>query len=223
MPLDPIWLDFVEDVSGRADGSWIFRGEGDRGWELRPKVGRPDVCGPAGYRPADERTLFDNFRREAPRYEDGVGFTLMDWLAVAQHHGLPTRLMDWTTNPLTAAWFAVANEANATNGRIHMIQLAHRGAITDPFSVTDSPTFTQVPALAARITAQQGLFSVHPDPTSAWQPGGAGIMYETFDIPATSKREFRHALHLLGFNSSRLMSDLDSLSKTLQWEYGNRV
>jgi hypothetical protein len=147
----------------------------------------------------------------------------MDWLAVAQHHGLPTRLIDWTTNPLTAAWFAVANEASAADGRIHMIRLARRTAITDPFTVAGPPAFTQVPALAARITAQQGLFSVHPDPTSAWNPGGAGITYEAFDIPAASKREFRHALHLLGFNSSRLMSDLDGLSQTLQWEYGNRV
>jgi hypothetical protein len=223
MPVDPNWLDFLEDVSGRADGYWIFRGEADNAWELQPKVGRPHVCGPAGYRLADEMILFNDFCREAPRYERGSGFTATDWLAVAQHHGLPTRLLDWTTNPLTAAWFAVADEANSHDGRIHMIRVVTRSVVIDPFAIAGSPVIAHVPALAARITAQQGLFSIHPNPDLTWTPSGVGIMYETFDVPAGSKPEFRRTLHHLGFDSSRLMSDLDGLTKTLQWKYHNRT
>ena len=180
------------------------------------------MCGRAGYRFPDERTLFDDFCREAPRYERGLGFTAMDWLAVAQHHGLPTRLLDWTTNPLTAAWFAVAGEASGRDGRIHMVRISHRSVILDPFGVAGLPVFAHVPSLAARITAQQGLFSLHPNPDMAWNPVGAGIAYDQFDVPAASKPGFMETLHHLGFNSSRLMSDLDGLSKTLQWKYRNR-
>ena len=97
-------------------------------------------------------------------------------------------------------------------------------SVPEPYdpSIT-APVLARVPAVAARITSQQGLFSIHPDPTLGWVPGGAGIKYETFDAPLGSKIEFRKVLHILGFNASRLMSDLDGLCKTLQWEYRMRL
>src|SRR5262245_66336145 len=98
--IDPVWLDFIEEMSGRTDEHWIVRDEGKTTWELRPKAGRPEVCGPAGYRELDEGNLFKDFKREAQRYERGRGFADIEWLALAQHHGLPTRLLDWTFNPL---------------------------------------------------------------------------------------------------------------------------
>jgi FRG domain len=222
--IDPIWLDLIELVSGKSDGSWIFRGQEDKDWKLKPKVGRPDICGTAGYRQADERVLFDDFRREAKRFERGYGFEILEWLALAQHFGLPTRLLDWTTNPLTAAWFAVANEHQSNDGRIHMVRYASHSLSSnvDPYGMHTSPILTRVPPLAARITSQQGLFSVHPDPTLEWAPS-TPFAYEVFDIPGASKAQFRRLLHFLGFNSSRLMSDLDGLCRTLQWEYHTRT
>jgi hypothetical protein len=137
--IDPVWLDLLELVSGKSDGSWVFRGQGDKTWGLRPKIGRPDICGDAGYRQADERVLFDDFRREARRFEHGYEFETLDWLALAQHFGLPTRLLDWTTNPLTATWFAVANEAVNADARIHMLRYAPHSlssSIVDPLRGT---------------------------------------------------------------------------------------
>ena len=72
--------------------------------------------------PYPERDLIDDFRLRAPAVGDTPPFSEeCEWLFLMQHHGLPTRLLDWTEGALIALYFAVSSAGNPKSPVVWMI------------------------------------------------------------------------------------------------------
>jgi hypothetical protein len=166
-------------------------------------VGR-DRAGGGAYDPKHESAIFSKFKRQLAQF--GFQSNDNDWalLALAQHHGLPTRLLDWTANPLVAAYFAVATGPEGEDAKIIAVRtrsadyIRDFGKVGSPFEI-DRVRFFLPPAVSPRIVNQRGLFSVHPEPGTAWhEPLSART--NSFLIRASAKRYFRRRLFGMGID-----------------------
>ena len=99
---------------------FYFRGESRYTWTLAPGVMRRSPANENSLRAAEGEMLVDLRSRRAEDFAEAN--SALDQMVVAQHHGLPTRLLDVTRNPLVALFHAseVWNESRSVNGRIHV-------------------------------------------------------------------------------------------------------
>jgi hypothetical protein len=94
-----------------SDTGWILRGVSSPDHYPVPSIGREKIYGP--YKLAQEERLIQEFKHRAVSLIDGGSFDDWHWLAYAQHLGVPTRLLDWTVNPLVAAFFALHSDCDS--------------------------------------------------------------------------------------------------------------
>ncbi|AOK06102.1 FRG domain-containing protein [Burkholderia sp. AU19243] len=149
---------------GAANGATaarLFRGQCNAGWPLVPSIARqcasPDV----------EARMLDEFvRRALPHLDPAPNLDACDWLALAQQHGMRTRLLDWSGNALAALWFAVRS-ANGTGGDGAVWCLSHdaddiatAAERRAPLRITRTKVFRPRHVMP-RITAQDGWFTIH--------------------------------------------------------------
>jgi hypothetical protein len=98
------WNKFKNFVNNLSE-NWAFRGQLSAGWELENAIERTDFI---KLHHGIEIRFLAEFQRGARNYlqRDEIPEHLIEWLALMQHHGAPTRLLDFSRSPFIAAYFA---------------------------------------------------------------------------------------------------------------------
>ena len=208
----------------------IFRGQ-RKDWELLPSITHfKDHSALLN----NEKETLEQFKRESIPYINCMPKNDWQWLALAQHYRLPTRLLDWTYSALAALWFTVKdtpckNKNKTTeNGVVWLLTPEVEDFRTDteqygPLSNKITKIF-RPKVISRRISAQVSAFTVHKI-----NKNGRVIRFENHAkfkkkllkiiVPPEHFLRIRHSLNILGVNNATLFPDIDGLCSHLKWRY----
>ena len=208
------FTEFHEIINKYDARNVIYRGMKSVEYPLLPKIGRVQPPASVGSRQKNEQEILRLFKERAFQYLDFTPATDWDWLALGQQYGLPTRLLDWTDNPLVAGFFTL-EETSAADGVIY----AYRNdtyipvdQYPDPFKYRKVGKF--IPRhITPRITTQGGLFTIHPHPYVPFE----STDMEKIIIPNKIQAELRRTISRYGINQFSLFPSLDGLAAYIEW------
>jgi len=238
--VDRVWRDWSDKDDYIAD-VW-YRGHSTGNWSLSPGMYRPPFNKVSEHRYRHEFHLKAlPFLAEAttPPVSD------WDWYFLMQHHGVPTRLLDWSESALVALHFAVDPRADNNDGAVWVLspravneRLAKIGSFipiyTDssvaPYlkrvwdeaeeTIPAPPIAIDPPYNSRRLTAQRGKFTIHGrDKRGLEKYQALRGSLKKIRIPSSAKARLRRQLFAAGVTESVLFPGLEGLSREIRDAY----
>ncbi len=243
------FINLIKEFASYSVIQWIYRGQPDSTYTLMPSAGRTEFPTLdmemiqdfySNYRNTDtdskafesnetfakniDLIFFYHWRKHAKILDSRIPEHDIDSLVYAQHNGLPTRLLDWSSNPLVALYFACSKDFDA-DGKV-FVYLTNGFASSrnriDQIS-TLSPYYPN--PFHPRIRAQFGLVTIHPNPTEPLQKENLNLstkqrigkeynLYELI-IKKEDKKKILQQLSEIKINQFSLFCDIESLALTL--------
>ncbi len=203
----------------------LFRGQ-DCNKPLLPKIARQNPILDTSQK---EREMLDELKRRSAHDLALAGKDDWDCLVYAQHFGMATRLLDWTTNPLVALWFATNDQKANCEGYISLLFVGNELLLDkqknpDPFTISNTKVLK--PSLNnQRIIAQAGWFTAHCFSKSA---GEFVDLHKDKEIktqvlmkriPGDFKTGILKSLDYLGVNYESIFRGLEGTCHYINWFY----
>jgi hypothetical protein len=220
--------EFVESFGQRfLEDERVYRGVSDVDYKLIPSLGRLEQFDEDLLDDYETRTL-EEFKRRALPYIDNVPKNDWEWIFLAQDHGLPTRLLDWTSNPLVALYFATES-LSETDCAVYVgdftgVYFGGKKVAGDAGRITIDPNETSPFTLAGvhavrpahthhRYVNQAGLFTIQDKPA---EPIADTRIFVKYVISCSCKVRFQQVLNAFGVNRLLLFPSLDNLVRDIR-------
>jgi FRG domain len=245
------WSEFVDIIQGwRSVRNWCFRGQGDARWPLRSSLSRQIEISKVFHKawPGQESRIRRIFQRKANLFiSDPPQEDELEWLALMQHHGAPTRLLDFTWSPYVAAFFALerATEDAAIwalnlpllwelydRQRIDGVDVGNAdprdAKIFQKYYLPNNRAFVWQGdpfRMSQRVIAQSGTFLVSShlgltvEDILARYPREQELLVKFLLPTATLRAEAMASLYSMNITQATLFPGLDGLARSMAYEF----
>jgi hypothetical protein len=190
----------------------IYRGLADETFDLTSSASRFFGASSSSATTQRERTLLNQFKRHAYHHSLDLDVDLnndMELMMLAQHYGLPTRLIDFSMNPLIALYFA-CRELHESDGRLWILA-GFKGASklkSSPWDISKPVKFIP-PVVKHRLSSQSGVFVIPPSSNEALE-----TIITSHQYPAQTGEKINKGLYSIKIDHSAKGTLLDELDKS---------